>query len=43
MEIWAMLVVHDRKAAGNTLDDCRVGIFVLTKAGHASLAAGRTP
>jgi hypothetical protein len=43
MEIWGMLVAHDRKTAGDTLNDWRVGIFVLTKAGHASLAAGRTP
>jgi hypothetical protein len=43
MEIGAILVIHDLKAARGGLDNWHLGIFVLTKTGDASLAADRTP
>ena len=38
MEVRAILIGHDLKAIGDTLNGWRLGTFVLTKAGRASPA-----
>jgi hypothetical protein len=43
VKVGAILVTHDLKAARDGLDNWRLGILVLTQAGHACFAADRTP
>jgi len=43
MEVWAIFVSHDLKAARDRSNGWRLGIFVLTQTRNAGLAAGRAP
>jgi hypothetical protein len=43
LEVWAVFSTHGLKATRDGLNGWHLGIFLLTKTGPASFAAGRTP
>jgi hypothetical protein len=43
LKVGTKLVIHDLKTIGNALNGWRLGSLILAQAGHACLAADRTP